>query len=90
MTEVEPEFDALVRSLRDVDGAQHRLDSVAALARDLAGRFELQPLLGRILNHATSLLGCESGSIALVNEASGTYTKRWTSASAARKGRPSR
>ncbi|HET8879548.1 MAG TPA: LuxR C-terminal-related transcriptional regulator [Arthrobacter sp.] len=76
MTEVGPEFNALVRSLRNVDGAQQRLDSVAALARDLAGRFELQPLLGRILDHATSLLGCESGSIALVNEASGTYTKK--------------
>lgn len=76
MTAAEPEFDVLVRSLRDVEGAQHKLDSVAALARDLAGRFELQPLLGRILGHATSLLGCESGSIALVNEARGTYTKK--------------
>ena len=76
MTEAEPEFDMLVRSLRDVEGAQHKLDSVAALARDLAGRFELQPLLGRILGHATNLLGCESGSIALVNESSGTYTKK--------------
>lgn len=76
MSEVEPEFDVLVRGLRDVEGARHRLDSVAELARDLAGRFELQPLLGRILGHATSLLGCESGSIALVNEANGTYTKK--------------
>lgn len=76
MSEVVPEFDILVRSLRDVEGAQHKLDSVAELARDLAGRFELEPLLGRILGHATSLLGCESGSIALVNEANGTYTKK--------------
>lgn len=76
MTQAEPEFDVLVRSLNDVEGAQHKLDSVAALARDLAGRFELQPLLGRILGHATNLLGCESGSIALVNEASGSYTKK--------------
>ncbi len=76
MADSEPEFDVLVRSLRDVEGAQHKLDSVAELARDLAGRFELQPLLGRILGHATSLLRCESGSIALVNEASGTYTKK--------------
>ncbi|MET3812303.1 GAF domain-containing protein [Arthrobacter sp. UYEF3] len=76
MTEAEPEFELLVHSLRDVEGAQLKLDSVAALARDLAGRFELQPLLGRILGHATSLLGCESGSIALVNETSGTYTKK--------------
>ncbi len=76
MTEAEPEFESLIRSLRNVDGAQLKLDSVAELARDLAGRFELQPLLGRILGHATSLLGCESGSIALVNEASGIYTKK--------------
>jgi signal transduction histidine kinase/DNA-binding NarL/FixJ family response regulator len=76
MSEAEPQFDTLVRSLRDVEGAQQKLDSVAALAFDLAGRFELQPLLGRVLGHATSLLGCESGSIALVNEANGTYTKK--------------
>lgn len=76
MTEAEPETHAPVRSLGDVRAAHHKLDSVAALARDLAGRFELQPLLGRILSHATNLLGCESGSIALVNESSGTYTKK--------------
>ncbi len=76
MSEAEPQFDTLVRSPRDVEGAQHKLDSVAALAFDLAGRFELQPLLGRVLGHATSLLGCESGSIALVNETNGTYTKK--------------
>jgi signal transduction histidine kinase/DNA-binding NarL/FixJ family response regulator len=76
MTNVEREFTTLIRSPRTTAGAQHKLDSVAELARDLAGRFELQPLLGRILGHATSLLGCESGSIALVNEVSGTYTKK--------------
>ena len=77
MTNIEREFVTLIRSpRRDVIAAQHKLDSVAELAQDLAGRFELQPLLGRILGHATSLLGCESGSIALVNEASGTYTKK--------------
>lgn len=76
MTAAEPEFEALVRSLRDPDGIHNKLESVADLARDLAGRFELQPLLARILDNATSLLGCESGSIALVNEAAGTYTKK--------------
>ena len=76
MINAEREFATLVRSPQDPARAQHKLDSVAELARDLAGRFELQPLLGRILGHATSLLGCESGSIALVNEASGTYTKK--------------
>ncbi|MFN3707536.1 GAF domain-containing protein [Microcella sp.] len=48
---------------------------VTELARDLVGRFELGPLLARILSHATGLLGCESGSISLVDEVAGTYTK---------------
>lgn len=77
MTPAEPEFEALVRSLRDPHGIHNnKLQSVTDLARDLAGRFELQPLLARILNNAASLLGSESGSIALVNEAAGTYTKK--------------
>ena len=76
MTEAEREFATLIRGPRNVIDTQQKLDSVAELARDLAGRFELQPLLGRILGHATSMLGCESGSIALVNESSGTYTKK--------------
>ena len=48
MSEAEPEFDTLVRSLRDVEGAQARLDSVAALAFDAGngpGAYEV--LLGR-------------------------------------------
>lgn len=57
-----------------LQGVDH-LTMVTDLARDLAGRFELSPLLARILNHATSLLGCESGSISLVDETAGTYTK---------------
>lgn len=58
-----------------VAGDGDHLEMVTELARDLVGRFELGPLLARILSHATSLLGCESGSISLVNEAAGTYTK---------------
>lgn len=57
-------------------GVPRELDPVVELARDLAGRFELQPLLERVLGHATTLLGCESGSISLVDEAGGTYTKK--------------
>ncbi|UKA76498.1 GAF domain-containing protein [Arthrobacter sp. FW306-07-I] len=76
MTDTETEPDTVIRSLHDAEDTQGKLDTVVALARDLAGRFELQPLLARILGHATSLLGCASGSIALVNEASGTYTKK--------------
>lgn len=60
----------------ETDSLQYRLDTVTELARDLAGRFELSPLLGRILRHATTLLGCDSGSISLVDEKSGTYTKK--------------
>ena len=57
-------------------GVPRELDPMVELARDLAGRFELQPLLERILGHATALLGCDSGSISLVDEAGGTYTKK--------------
>ncbi|WP_026545552.1 GAF domain-containing protein [Arthrobacter sp. 35/47] len=62
-------------SLRPV-GVPEELDSMVGIARDLAGRFELQTLLQRILGHATSLLHCQSGSIALVDEEKGTYTKK--------------
>ena len=68
--------DPLLHDVWRVDGAQERLNTVADLARDLAGRFELQPLLERILGHAATLLGCASGSLSLVNEASGTYAKK--------------
>ena len=60
----------------DNDQAQDHLHAITESASDLAGRFELQPLLERVLRHATSLLGCESGSISLVDEVAGTYTKR--------------
>lgn len=40
-----------------------------------AGPVELRSLLERILDQAVGLLGCESGSICLVDEAAGTYTK---------------
>ncbi|MDE8670744.1 response regulator [Pseudarthrobacter sp. H3Y2-7] len=76
MTDTGTRSATAVSSLRHAEDTQDNLDTVVALARDLAGRFELQPLLARILGHATSLLGCESGSIALVNEAGGTYTKK--------------
>lgn len=57
-------------------GLRYQLDTVTDLARDLAGRFELAPLLERILGHVIALLGCESGSISLVDEARGMYTKK--------------
>ena len=58
------------------DSVQYQLETVTDLARDLAGRFELSPLLGRILRHATRLLECDSGSISLVDEKNGVYTKK--------------
>lgn len=57
------------------EDGQPQLRAVTELARDLAGRFDVQPLLGRVLAHAVTLLGCESGSLSLVDEAGGTYTK---------------
>lgn len=50
-------------------------DAIALVAADLAGCFELELLLQRILEHAATLLGCDSGSIALIDGRSGTYTK---------------
>ncbi|MHA7286581.1 hybrid sensor histidine kinase/response regulator transcription factor [Arthrobacter sp. MDT3-44] len=52
-----------------------QLDRITELARDLAGQFELVPLLERVLGHAAALLGCESGSISIVHEAEGYYRK---------------
>jgi len=51
------------------------LDRITELAGDLAGRFELVPLLDRVLGHAVALLGCESGSISIVHESEGYYRK---------------
>ncbi|MBG6226535.1 signal transduction histidine kinase/DNA-binding NarL/FixJ family response regulator [Arthrobacter sp. CAN_A2] len=52
-----------------------QLDRITELAGDLAGQFELVPLLERVLGHAAALLGCESGSISIVHEAEGYYRK---------------
>ncbi|WP_194266017.1 hybrid sensor histidine kinase/response regulator transcription factor [Arthrobacter yangruifuii] len=51
------------------------LDRITDLAGDLAGRFDLVPLLERVLGHAVALLGCESGSISIVHETEGYYRK---------------
>ena len=52
-----------------------QLDRITELAGDLAGQFELVPLLERVLGHAAALLGCESGSISIVHESEGYYRK---------------
>ncbi len=59
----------------DVRAVPVRLDTLAAMADDLAGQFSLVPLLERVLRHTMALLGCESGSICTVDEAAGTYRK---------------
>lgn len=50
-------------------------DALAAVANDLAGEFQLQRLLERILRSAVELLGCTSGSLCLIDQASQTYRK---------------
>ena len=55
--------------------ARDQLEALASVVEDLAGQFELRPLLERILRHAADLLGCSSGSICTVDERAGTYRK---------------
>ena len=55
--------------------AQARADALASVVEDLAGKFSLQPLLERILRRSVELLGCDAGSICIVDEAAGIYRK---------------
>jgi signal transduction histidine kinase/DNA-binding NarL/FixJ family response regulator len=55
--------------------ARLQVETLAAMANDLAGQFSLEPLLERILVHTMELLGCDSGSICTVDEVAGTYRK---------------
>jgi signal transduction histidine kinase/DNA-binding NarL/FixJ family response regulator len=59
----------------DLDGAAARAAGLISVAEDLAGEFQLRPLLERILLRCTELLGCDAGSISSVDEAAGTYRK---------------
>ena len=70
---------------RGVDREQ--LDALSGVVEDLAGQFELRPLLVRILRHAAGLLGCSSGSICIVDEPAGTYRKEVDLGVACRSGR---
>ena len=54
----------------DVDAAV-----LPGIAEDLAGKFELRPLLERILRRSVELLGGDAGSICSVDEAAGVYRK---------------
>jgi signal transduction histidine kinase/DNA-binding NarL/FixJ family response regulator len=60
---------------RPVETPLSELDRITELAGDLAGQFELVPLLERVLGHAVALLDCESGSISIVHETEGYYRK---------------
>ncbi|WP_328326222.1 GAF domain-containing protein [Kribbella sp. NBC_00382] len=53
-----------------------RAEALNAVAEDLAGELQLQPLLERILQRCTELMGCDAGSISSVDEAAGTYRKQ--------------
>ncbi|MCC2593969.1 LuxR C-terminal-related transcriptional regulator [Tessaracoccus sp. OS52] len=51
------------------------LDTLSRVADGLAGEFRLEPLLELILRSSVGLLGCESGSLCLVDQSTGTYRK---------------
>jgi signal transduction histidine kinase/DNA-binding NarL/FixJ family response regulator len=56
-------------------GADVAAVALHGLVEDLAGKFELQPLLERILRRSVELLGGDAGSICSVDEAAGIYRK---------------
>lgn len=66
--------------------ARAQLEALTGVVEDLAGQFELRPLLERILWHAADLLGCRSGSICTVDERAGNYRKEVDLAVACRSG----
>ena len=59
----------------DVRGSTEPTAALTAVVEDLAGELSLRPLLERILLRSTELLGCDAGSICLVDEAAGVYRK---------------
>ena len=76
------------RAASDTRGVDRdQLDALSGVVEDLAGQFELRPLLVRILRHAAGLLGCSSGSICIVDEPAGTYRKEVDLGVACRSGR---
>ena len=59
----------------EMPGRGERAEALTAVVEDLAGELSLRPLLERILKRSTELLGCDAGSICLVDEAAGVYRK---------------
>ncbi len=67
--------DSAAHPLTTQTATRAQLNAVSAVVEELAGKFSLQPLLERILRRSVELLGCQSGSIATVDETAGTYRK---------------
>ena len=65
-------------------------EALSAVIEDLAGELSLRPLLERILKRSTELLGCDAGSICLVDEAAGVYRKEADIGIACQSGQSSR
>ncbi len=59
----------------EMPGRRERAAALTAVVEDLAGELSLRPLLERILKRSIELLGCDAGSICLVDEAAGVYRK---------------
>ncbi|MGZ8580305.1 MAG: response regulator [Actinomycetota bacterium] len=59
----------------EMPGRRERAAALTAVVEDLAGELSLRPLLERILKRSIQLLGCDAGSICLVDEAAGVYRK---------------
>ncbi len=66
--------DGTVRR-RGTPDRRESAEALSAVIEDLAGELSLRPLLERILKRSTELLGCDAGSICLVDEAAGVYRK---------------
>ena len=60
----------------DAEKLRQQLLGISDVVRDLAGEFELEPLLEKIISLSLELSGYSSGSISLVDEKAGTYTKK--------------
>ncbi len=60
----------------DAEKLRQQLLGISDVVRDLAGEFELEPLLEKIISLSLELSGYSSGSISLVDEDAGTYTKK--------------
>lgn len=71
---VTPPFTEVRRN--DAKKLRQQLLAISDVVRDLAGEFQLEPLLEKIISRSLDLSGYSSGSISLVDEGAGTYTKK--------------